>query len=102
MSTSVANMGGFLAAALLQPLVGWVMDRGWQGEMVSGARFYNVRHLAARRIGRHRLRHHGRRSQLVDSRNALPQHLVRKLCRSETDFPVSVMFFVICDNGRVK
>lgn len=42
MSTSVANMGGFMAGALLQPLVGWVMDRGWQGAMVSGARFYDV------------------------------------------------------------
>ncbi len=42
MSTSVANMGGFLAAALLQPFVGWVMDLGWKGEMVSGARFYDV------------------------------------------------------------
>lgn len=42
MSTSVANMGGFLAGALLQPLVGWVMDLGWQGDMVSGARFYDV------------------------------------------------------------
>lgn len=42
MSTSVANMGGFLAGALLQPLVGWVMDIGWQGDMVSGARFYDV------------------------------------------------------------
>jgi predicted MFS family arabinose efflux permease len=42
MSTSVANMGGFLAGALLQPLVGWVMDLGWQGEMVGGARFYDV------------------------------------------------------------
>ncbi|MDP3537661.1 MAG: MFS transporter [Azonexus sp.] len=42
MSTSVANMGGFLAAALLQPLVGWVMDLGWQGEMVGGARVYDV------------------------------------------------------------
>ena len=42
MSTSVANMGGFLAGALLQPLVGWVMDLGWKGEMVSGARFYDV------------------------------------------------------------
>ena len=42
MSTSVANMGGFLAAALLQPFVGWVMDLGWTGEMVSGARFYDV------------------------------------------------------------
>jgi predicted MFS family arabinose efflux permease len=42
MSTSVANMGGFLAAALLQPFVGWVMDLGWQGEMVGGARVYDV------------------------------------------------------------
>jgi predicted MFS family arabinose efflux permease len=42
MSTSVANMGGFLAGALLQPLVGWIMDLGWKGEMVSGARFYDV------------------------------------------------------------
>jgi MFS family permease len=42
MSTSVANMGGFLAGALLQPLVGWVMDLGWKGEMVSGARIYDV------------------------------------------------------------
>lgn len=42
MSTSVANMGGFLAGALLQPLVGWVMDLGWRGDMVGGARFYDV------------------------------------------------------------
>jgi predicted MFS family arabinose efflux permease len=42
MSTSVANIGGFLAGALLQPLVGWVMDLGWQGEMMNGARFYDV------------------------------------------------------------
>lgn len=27
MATSVANAGGFLAAGLLQPLVGWVLDR---------------------------------------------------------------------------
>ncbi len=42
MSTSVANMGGFLTAALLQPFVGWVMDLGWTGEMVGGARVYDV------------------------------------------------------------
>ncbi|WP_226401405.1 MFS transporter [Ferribacterium limneticum] len=42
MSTSVANMGGFMTAALLQPFVGWVMDLGWTGEMVSGARVYDV------------------------------------------------------------
>ena len=42
MSTSVANMGGFMAGALLQPLVGWVMDLGWQGELFGGARFYDL------------------------------------------------------------
>lgn len=41
MSTSVTNMGGFLAAAILQPLVGWVMDQTWQGGLTaSGARLY--------------------------------------------------------------
>jgi len=41
MSTSVTNMGGFLAAAILQPLVGWVMDLTWQGGLGDGgARLY--------------------------------------------------------------
>lgn len=48
MSTSVANMGGFLAGALLQPLFGYLMDLGWQGEMLNGARLYD---LAAWRNG---------------------------------------------------
>lgn len=42
MSTSVTNMGSFLAAALLQPLVGWIMDQGWHGEMLNGARIYDL------------------------------------------------------------
>ena len=42
MSTSVTNMGSFLAAALFQPIVGWVMDLGWKGEMVVGARVYDL------------------------------------------------------------
>lgn len=42
MSTSVANMGGFLAAALMQPLFGWVMDLGWQGTLNHGMRMYEV------------------------------------------------------------
>lgn len=42
MSTSVANMGGFLAGALFQPLFGWVMDKGWHGEMLNGARVYDL------------------------------------------------------------
>ncbi len=48
MSTSVANMGGFLAGALLQPLFGWIMDLGWKGEMLNGGRVYD---LAAWRSG---------------------------------------------------
>lgn len=41
MSTSVTNMGGFLAGAILQPLVGWVMDQTWQGGLTAaGARLY--------------------------------------------------------------
>lgn len=42
MSTSVANMGGFLCAAIMQPVVGWIMDLGWQGETLAGARAYDV------------------------------------------------------------
>ena len=42
MSTSVANMGGFAAGAFLQPVFGWVMDLGWQGQMLGGARFYDL------------------------------------------------------------
>ncbi|HRP96969.1 MAG TPA: MFS transporter [Rhodocyclaceae bacterium] len=41
MSTSVTNMGGFLAAALLQPAVGLVMDLGWDGTLVDGVRQYS-------------------------------------------------------------
>ena len=40
MSTSVTNMGGFLGGALMQPLVGWVMDLRWNGAMADGVRIY--------------------------------------------------------------
>ena len=40
MSTSVANMGGFLMGALLQPAVGWIMDQRWAGGMANGVRVY--------------------------------------------------------------
>lgn len=43
MSTSVTNMGGFLAGAILQPLFGWVMDLHWAGGVSSsGARLYTA------------------------------------------------------------
>ncbi|MDR2240269.1 MAG: MFS transporter [Zoogloeaceae bacterium] len=41
MATSVVNVGVFLGPAILQPLVGWVMDLGWQGAMEGGARVYS-------------------------------------------------------------
>ncbi len=41
MSTSVTNMGGFLAAALIQPAVGFVMDLGWDGTVIDGVRQYS-------------------------------------------------------------
>jgi sugar phosphate permease len=41
MATSVINTGGFLGAAVLQPLVGWAMDQGWDGRQLAGARVYS-------------------------------------------------------------
>ena len=40
MSTSIVNMGGFVSAAVLQPVVGLIMDRGWDGTAVAGVRQY--------------------------------------------------------------
>ena len=45
MATSVVNVGVFLGPAILQPLVGWAMDRNWQatdGAIIDGARIYTA------------------------------------------------------------
>ena len=42
MATSVVNTGVFLGAGLLQPLVGWVLDRSWDGTLVNGAKLYSA------------------------------------------------------------
>ncbi|MFI4983047.1 MAG: MFS transporter, partial [Nevskiales bacterium] len=45
MATSVVNTGVFLGPAILQPLVGWVMDDSWQaagGVLLDGARSYTA------------------------------------------------------------
>jgi predicted MFS family arabinose efflux permease len=42
MATSVVNTGGFVGGALMQPLSGWVIERGWDGMMVDGVRIYAV------------------------------------------------------------
>lgn len=39
-AVAVANMGGFLGAALTQKYVGRVLDAGWTGVMAEGARVY--------------------------------------------------------------
>jgi MFS family permease len=40
MATSLVNTGSFLGAGILQPLVGWVIDRSWDGQIVHGVRIY--------------------------------------------------------------
>jgi len=40
MATSVVNVGVFLGGGILQPAVGWVMDRSWDGALRNGMRLY--------------------------------------------------------------
>jgi len=43
MATGVVNTGTFLGAAILQPLIGYIMDLGWDGRVSeSGARLYSA------------------------------------------------------------
>ncbi len=47
-SSGVVNMGNMLGALIMQPAVGWVLDRYWDGTLESGARVYS---FAAYRAG---------------------------------------------------
>lgn len=47
MATSVVNTGAFLGGALLQPLVGFVMDLGWDGRIEAGVRVYSEANFRA-------------------------------------------------------
>ncbi|MGD8291854.1 MAG: MFS transporter [Desulfobacterales bacterium] len=38
----VVNMGIMLGPTLLQPAVGWMLDRNWNGELVDGMRVYSI------------------------------------------------------------
>lgn len=40
LASGFVNMGEFVGAAALQPLFGIILDLGWQGEVVQGARVY--------------------------------------------------------------
>lgn len=41
-SSGLVNMGGFVGAAAIQPLFGYMLDRNWAGQMIEGARHYPV------------------------------------------------------------
>ncbi|QDX80008.1 MFS transporter [Denitratisoma sp. DHT3] len=47
MATGLVNVGCFLGASILQPLFGWVMDLGWQGQSANGVRLYSAADYAA-------------------------------------------------------
>jgi MFS family permease len=36
------NVGNMIGPTLLQPSIGWVLDRRWSGELVNGLRVYGV------------------------------------------------------------
>jgi len=40
--TGVLNMGNMFGATVLQPAVGWVLDRQWDGAMRDGVRVFNL------------------------------------------------------------
>ncbi|MCK9379801.1 MAG: MFS transporter [Sulfuritalea sp.] len=42
MATSVVNVGVFLGPAILQPIVGWLMERTWDGRIEAGVRIYSA------------------------------------------------------------
>lgn len=40
--SGVINMGVMMGPMLLQPGVGWMLDRGWAGDMLSGVKVYSL------------------------------------------------------------
>ncbi len=47
-TSGIANMGNMMGGMLLQPAVGWVLDRMWSGQVTGGVRIYD---FAAYRAG---------------------------------------------------
>lgn len=39
--SGIVNMGVMMGPMILQPAVGWMLDRGWQGETINGVKVYN-------------------------------------------------------------
>lgn len=42
MATGVVNVGIFLGASIMQPLFGWLIERGWDGQMADSVRIYSA------------------------------------------------------------
>ena len=40
--SGVTNMGMMLGATVLQPAIGWMLDRFWSGDTLEGIRIYNI------------------------------------------------------------
>ena len=40
--TGATNMGNMLGPTLLQPAIGWILDKKWSGQMANGLRVYDV------------------------------------------------------------
>jgi MFS family permease len=40
--SGITNMGLMMGPTLLQPAVGWVLDRHWHGDILAGVRIYNL------------------------------------------------------------
>ena len=38
----IANMGNMLGGMIMQPVVGWILDRHWSGSMAGGVRVYDL------------------------------------------------------------
>jgi MFS family permease len=38
--SGIVNMGAMMGPMILQPVVGWILDRNWQGQAVEGLRVY--------------------------------------------------------------
>jgi MFS family permease len=41
-ATGVINMGIMMGPMLLQPAIGWILDRNWDGQLIGGARIYSL------------------------------------------------------------
>ena len=40
--SGVINMGVMMGPMILQPAVGWMLDRAWQGDAIDGVRIYDL------------------------------------------------------------